>query len=865
MDDKLKFSLNTMKILQKRYLLKDEEGKVIETPEDMFKRVSNAVAIADNLYKDADVNKTEKDFYGVMSRLEFLPNSPTLMNAGTPINQLSACFVLPVEDSIEGIFNALKNMAIIHKSGGGVGFSFSNLRPKGDIVKSTKGVASGPVSFMRIFDVATDVIKQGGRRRGANMGILDVNHPDIIEFITIKEQEGVLNNFNLSVAVSDEFMKKVENDEKYRLINPRNGNTVKKLRAHDVFELIARTAWKCGDPGIIFKDEINRKNTVPYAGKIHATNPCVTSDTWIMTASGPKQVKELIDRGFTAILNGEKWNASGSGFFLAGKKPVYKLKTKEGFKLRLTEDHKVLKVNGLTKYRMKTKWEMVKNLKNGDKIVLNNHRNFNGWMGEFSEKEGYLIGLSGRKTITEKMEKSSSRFCKGLIKGLFDANGSLDESGIEGVSIRFQNDPEILKSVQRMLLRFGIVSRISQHEIIISDENMFYFHDLIGFDDPDKSEKLNRVINNCKRKMSLEGFTATVDKIVPDCIEEVYDVQIPGINAFDANGFYIHNCGEQPLFNYESCNLGSINLVKMVKNNKIDFDKLKRTVKTAVHFLDNVIDINSFPLQKIKTETLKNRKIGLGVMGFAEMLIMLGIPYDSQDALDTAEKIMEFINFHAKEASAELGKIRGSFPNFKGSKYDKEGISTMRNATVTTIAPTGTISMIANVTSGIEPLFAVSFVRDVMEGEKLLEVNKLFKDLAKNKGFYSRELMAKIAKKGSIQDINEIDDDIKEIFVTAHDIEPKWHVKMQAAFQKHVDNAVSKTVNLPPDATPDNVKEIILLACKLKCKGITVYRYGSKRKQVLYLNNFPEIKNNKKYLSAGSEYSGGCPSFNCPY
>lgn len=863
MDDKLKFSLNTMKILQKRYLLKDEEGKVIETPEDMFKRVSNAVAIADNLYKDADVNKTEKDFYGVMSRLEFLPNSPTLMNAGTPINQLSACFVLPVEDSIEGIFNALKNMAIIHKSGGGVGFSFSNLRPKGDIVKSTKGVASGPVSFMRIFDVATDVIKQGGRRRGANMGILDVNHPDIIEFITIKEQEGVLNNFNLSVAVSDEFMKKVENDEKYRLINPRNGNTVKKLRAHDVFELIARTAWKCGDPGIIFKDEINRKNTVPLTGKIQATNPCVTSDTWIMTEKGPRQVKELIDRGFTAILNGEKWNASG--FFLAGKKPVYKLKTKEGFKLRLTEDHKVLKVNGLTKYRMKTEWEMVKNLKNGDKIVLNNHKNFNGWMGEFSEKEGYLIGLSGRKTITEKMEKSSSRFCKGLIKGLFDANGSLDESGIEGVSIRFQNDPEILESVQRMLLRFGIVSRISQHEIIISDENMFYFHDLIGFDDPDKSEKLNRVINNCKRKMSLEGFTATVDKIVPDCIEEVYDVQIPGINAFDANGFYIHNCGEQPLFNYESCNLGSINLVKMVKNNKIDFDKLKRTVKTAVHFLDNVIDINSFPLQKIKTETLKNRKIGLGVMGFAEMLIMLGIPYDSQDALDTAEKIMEFITFHAREASVKFGKRRGSFPNFKGSKYDKEGISTMRNATVTTIAPTGTISMIAGVTSGIEPLFAVSFVRDIMEGEKLLEVNKLFKDLAKKKGFYSRELMAKIAKKGSIQDINEIDDDIKEIFVTAHDVEPKWHVKMQAAFQKYIDNAVSKTVNLPPDASPDNVKEIILLACKLKCKGITVYRYGSKRKQVLYLNNFPEIKNNKKYLSAGSEYSGGCPSFNCPY
>lgn len=592
--NRFELSLNAEKVLQKRYLLKDENGNIIETPDEMFKRVSRAVASADKLYPNNNTFKTEEEFYQIMSKLEFLPNSPTLMNAGTPINQLSACFVMYIDDSITGIFNALKNMAVIHKSGGGVGFSFSNIRPKGDVVKSTKGIASGPVSFMKIFDVATDVIKQGGRRRGANMGIIDVRHPDILEFISSKEHEGVLTNFNISIAVDDKFMNAAINRDDYSLINPRTGRPVKKLNAGEVFDAIVNTSWKCGDPGVIFIDEINRKNPVPDAGQIKALNPC----------------------------------------------------------------------------------------------------------------------------------------------------------------------------------------------------------------------------------------------------------------------------GEQPLLNYESCNLGSINLTKMVKNSEINFKKLKRVVETAVHFLDNVIDVNSFPLQKVKVETLKNRKIGLGIMGFAEMLIMLGIPYDSQEAIDTAEKVMEFITRHAREVSAELGKLRGSFPNFNGSVYHQEGYPAMRNATVTTIAPTGTISIIADATSGIEPMFAVSFIRDVMEGEKLLEVNKLFESTAKRSGFYSSRLMTEIAKKGSIQDINEISENIKRIFPTAHEIDPKWHVKMQSAFQKHVDNAVSKTVNLPESASPEDVKEIILIAHKLKCKGITVYRYGSK-KQVLYLNSYQN--NNKNYLNVDSEYSGGCPSFKCPF
>jgi len=596
--ENLEVSLNAKKVLKKRYLLKNEYGEIVETAEEMFKRVSESIAKVDLLYdRKADIKKTEEEFYQAMSNLEFLPNSPTLMNAGTPINQLSACFVLPVGDSMEGIFDALKYMAIIHKSGGGVGFSFSKLRPKGDVVKSTKGIASGPVSFMQIFDIATEVIKQGGRRRGANMGILNVDHPDILEFIRAKENEGVLTNFNLSVAVTDKFMQLVENDGEYNLVNPRNEEIVTSLGAREVFDLMVKMAWKCGEPGIVFLDELNRNNPTPEVGKIEVTNPC----------------------------------------------------------------------------------------------------------------------------------------------------------------------------------------------------------------------------------------------------------------------------GEQPLLPYESCNLGSINMFKMVKNNAIDWKKLKYTIKTAIHFLDNVIDANNFPISLIEAETRNNRKIGLGIMGFAEMLIMCGIPYNSNKALDVAEEIMGFISKEARKVSVEHGRLRGSFPNFKGSIWDKKGYSVMRNATTTTIAPTGTISIITNVTSGIEPLFAVSFVRDIMEGEKLIEVNTLFEDIAKKRGFYSKDLMMEIARSGSIQHIDKIPEDIRRLFVTAHDINPKWHVMMQAAFQKHIDNAVAKTVNLKTDITPADVAEIFRLAYKLKCKGITVYRYGSKKKQVLYVNTISNNKSDKRYISANSEYSGGCPTITCPH
>ena len=563
MADDLMLGINAGEVLKKRYLRRDESGQVAETPGEMFGRVASHVSRAETRY-GCDAEYYRARFLKMMRELDFLPNSPTLMNAGLPLGQLSACFVLPVEDSLPGIFDALKNMALIHQSGGGTGFSFSRLRPKDDVVQATGGVASGPVSFMRIFDTATDVIKQGGRRRGANMGVLRVDHPDILEFIDAKSKPGFLENFNISVAATDEFMQKAHTGGEIDLVNPHTGLASGRLQAPELMNLIASSAWRGGDPGVVFIDRINAAHPLP--GLIEATNPC----------------------------------------------------------------------------------------------------------------------------------------------------------------------------------------------------------------------------------------------------------------------------GEQPLLPYESCNLGSINLSRMVMKGEINWDRLGELVSLAVRFLDDVIDMNRFPLKQIEEATLQRRKIGLGVMGFADMLILLNISYNSREAVGMAEEVMKFIAEGARAESSLLGEARGSFPLFEESRLKKW--DAMRNATVTTVAPTGTISIIAGTSSGIEPLFALAFVRRVLEGAHLLEVSPLFEQAAAARGIYTPDLKAELARKGSVQDIAGVPLDLKDLFATALDIPPEQHVRIQAAFQKYTDNAVSKTVNLPADATVSDVLQVYNLAYDLGCKGVTVFRYGS-RSQVLYLGN----------------------------
>ena len=612
MEEKLCLSENALKVLEKRYLKRDKDGKPTETAKDLFLRVASTLANADKQFgaSDEEVQKTTKKFYDFITHRYFMPNSPTLMNAGRELGQLAACFVLPVEDSLEGIFETVKNTALIHKSGGGTGFSFSRLRPKNDVVRSTMGVSSGPVSFMEVFNAATEAVKQGGTRRGANMGILRVDHLDILDFINCKSENFKLNNFNISVAITDKFMEALKAGTDYELIHPRTKQPVGKLSAKAVFDLIVDGAWRNGEPGIIFIDKMNYDNPTPLIGEIESTNPC----------------------------------------------------------------------------------------------------------------------------------------------------------------------------------------------------------------------------------------------------------------------------GEVPLLPYEACNLGSINLGLMLKGEKgnlsVDWDKLAEVTKLAIHFLDNVIAINNYPLPQISEMVQNNRKIGLGVMGWADMLMQLGIAYNSEEGTKLAAQVMEFIDYHSKVKSIEFAQTRGRFNNFKGSIYDGQnwltkkykgksaGIITdemwaeldeqiakvgIRNATTTCIAPTGTISMIASASGGVEPLFGLVFIRDVMDGTKLIEVNPIFEAYAKEHGFYSDELMTKISIDGTLAHCDNVPDEAKRIFVAAHDVSPYWHVKMQAAFQLHTDNAVSKTVNFEENATRQDVADSYLLAYENNLKGITVYRNNSRQFQPMNLEKkddkkMPEIK-----------------------
>ncbi len=588
----MQLSDNAHRVLEARYLRRDTEGRVNETPDQLFARVARAIAHAELLIGNREQAALwEERFYSLLTSLDFLPNSPTLMNAGTPLGQLSACFVLPIEDSMESIFGAVRDMALVQRSGGGTGFSFGRLRPAGDLIASTGGTSSGPISFMKIFDCATENIKQGGKRRGANMGVLPVDHPDILEFIDAKRMAGTLANFNLSVGVTDAFMDAVEKNEPYELHHPTNGRVIDRPNAREVFDRLVEASWETGDPGLIFLDTINRTQPTPLHGRIEATNPC----------------------------------------------------------------------------------------------------------------------------------------------------------------------------------------------------------------------------------------------------------------------------GEVPLLPYESCNLGSINLAHITKKERdtpvVDWTRLGEIVRQAIRFLDDVLVVNRYPLPEIEAVTLKNRKIGLGVMGFAELLILLGVPYRSEGAITLARQLMRFISQEARRASAELAIERGVFPDWKHSVYANQGVQ-LRNATVTSIAPTGTISIISGTSSSIEPLFALSYRRvGVLSGQTLAECNPLFLSLGERLGFLTSEVLEYVMSHGTLTGAPNVPDAVRELFATALEIEPRQHLLIQAAFQGEIDNAVSKTINLPTEATPGIVSDIYREAYHLGLKGITLYRYGSIAQQVLQLGAGEEPYE--------KEYAPKCDPYQC--
>lgn len=921
--DDLKLPLNSVQVLERRYLLKDDDGKVVETPSELFFRVAKFIASNEQKYgaDEKTIEHYQQAFYQIMTNFEFLPNSPTLMNAGTNIGQLAACFVLPVNDDISDIFDAVKYTAIIHKSGGGTGFSFSKLRQKGDFVKSTAGVASGPISFMRIFDVATEVVKQGGKRRGANMGVLSVWHPDIEDFITVKQTSGVLENFNISIAVDDDFMKAVEENKDYELKSPRSREPLRKINARSLFKLISYGAWKSAEPGILYIDTINQTNPTPKF-PINATNPCVTKDTIVTTNEGLIEIDKVHNPHHVIGEDGEYHPLTWAG--KTGEKEVYLVRTGAGYEVKATADHKLLTENG---------WKEVKDLGPGDKLVLQKKGTFGkvhadremalmlGWLvgdghmakdvqevifyfGNEEKKEllplfkSYLDNINGAevKPIEDETEvrlKYSSKIAKkfhdlgmkpwksdekevpssvfsmdgeslaNFLAALFGADGSVQGSREKGISIRLSsNSIKLLKQVQVLLLQFGIVSKTyknrrkehtklmpdsnrepkeysckAQHELVISRESMFRFMEKIGFAVSSKKKKFEELKPAEVYSDDIDAFVESVEKVG---VEDVYDLTEPATHSFSANGLIVHNCGEVPMPDYESCNLGSINLDKFVDTDwtkgdwkkKINWDRLRYVTRLAVQFLDNVIDLNKYPIPQIRERSQYHRRMGLGIMGFSKMLVKMGVKYNSKEAIEIAEYTMKFITDEARKMSHELGRARGSFPGFKESAWAKE-YDAMRNATVTSIAPTGTISMIANTSSGIEPMFALAYIKNVMDGTKLYYSDDVFEHVLKIRGLYTPALMQKVIDNGGIQHMEEIPDEIKEVFVVSHDINSEGHVRMQAAFQKHTDLAVSKTINLPAEASVEDIENAYLLAWKLKCKGITIYRDGSRGPGVL--------------------------------
>lgn len=868
---------NALAVLERRYLKKDPEtGAVVETPRQAFWRVAAHIAKAELLFAGGTAERAlavAEEFYDLMARRLFMPNSPTLMNAGREMGMLSACFVLPVEDSIDGIFDSIKATALIQKAGGGTGFSFSRLRPKGDLVRSSGGTTEGPLSFIQVFSKATDAIQQGAFRRGANMGILRIDHPDIVEFIRFKDDLGKIENYNISVAVTNRFLAELAADPKtpHQVQNPRTKTWAKLHKKNaegeptsehfavgELWDLIIEHAWRSGEPGVIFIDRINEKNPIKNVGLIEATNPCVTADTWVHTAAGPRQVHDLVGRPFVARLDGQDW-PSPEGFFHTGTKPVVRLETIEGPCLRLTADHRLRRAGRTTPAKIESEWCTAGDLRPGDEVVLGDHRARTEWEGAHTYEDGRCLGREcgyaaregsgggsqlALSVVAPDVEKGSSAFTCGFLREFFTVAAfcRAKQTAREGVSVSVRllhSDSEDLAAVQRMLLRLGIIStRVDQDGLVIANESLIRFCDEIGF--ADKGLRLEAL---ARHNLKGEHFTARVARVVEDGVEAVYDVQIPGVNAFDANGFVAHNCGEQPLHPYDSCNLGSINLGELVSGHgpaaQFDWDEFKAVVHTTTRFLDNVIEVNRYPLPQIDQMSKTTRRIGLGVMGFADALYKLRIGYDTPEGCRFGEEVMRVLNDVSHDASEELALERGVFPAWDGSDWQARG-RRLRNSYTTTVAPTGTISIIAGCSGGIEPMFSLAFIRQVMKDTKgrptiLREVNHVFEATARERDFFSEELVDDISHRGTLQHRPEVPADVKRVFVTAHDIAPHWHMQMQAAFQKHCDSSISKTINFSHEAKPADVREIYDLAVALDVKGVTVYRDGCRDVQPMAL------------------------------
>jgi ribonucleoside-diphosphate reductase alpha chain len=919
----------SQQIWDMKYRLKNPDGSAVDqTVEDTWTRVATALAQA-----ESEPAHWAEEFYSALADFRFLPAGRIVAGAGTARQvTLFNCFVMgTIPDDMSGIFEHLREAAVTLQQGGGIGYDFSTLRPKGAPVKGVGADASGPLSFMDVWDAMCRTIMSAGQRRGAMMATLRCDHPDIEAFIDAKREPGRLRNFNLSVLVTDPFMAAVEQDGDWELTF--GGVTYRTVRARDLWDRIMKATFAYAEPGVIFIDRINRRNNLHYCESIQATNPCIVEDSWVHTAEGPRQVADLVGKRFVARLDGQDHPSGEEGFFATGTKPVLKLQTREGATLILTHDHPVLTAASVSRSSIERKWVPAGDLQPGDRVMLNDHRAQPSWPGSHGEDEGYLIGLlvgdgtlkadrailsvwlepsvvngsaaapqsgvmnaafeamaalkhrsdwkgwmpvagraehrmastglrdlafdlglrPGRKAVTPAIEQASSAFYIGFLRGFFDADGTVLGDQKKGVSLRLaQSDLDRLSAVQRMLLRLGIVSTIyrerrssgmrmlpdgrggsasyhcaADHELVITGENLAVYADRIGFADRHKQARLAQALAGYRRRQNRERFVAIVDSLEPAGTRTVYDVRVPGVNAFDANGLVVHNCGEQPLPPYGACLLGSINLARLVTEPftpkaALDVTELDRLVRVAIRALDDAIDVSRFPLEAQAVEARAKRRIGLGITGLGDALIMMRARYGSDEGVTLTERWMATFRRAAYLASVDLAKEKGAFPLFDKAEYmagetireldaDVQAAIAeygIRNALLTSIAPTGTISLMAdNVSSGLEPVFGFQYTRNVLMADGTRKQEEV--------SDYAYRLFRRL---------HGDDIGLPDYFVDAQTLTPHDHVVMQAVVQKYIDSSISKTINVPADIDFESFRQVYLEAYKFGCKGCTTYR-----------------------------------------